>query len=164
MVLKGADNPDDPLVASFRVLSLKPNETPYFNALSYVWGARGNETVRCDLADITATRNCWDALRRIRSLYNETVVWLDAICIDQTNPEEKAQQIELMRDIYRRVDTVYIWLDDETAAMRQTMQCLSLAASVGFLPLDRRAREINSRWEIFKFIVERLPPPPPRPD
>lgn len=121
MVLEGAENPDGPLFASFRVISLDTNRLPCFNALSYVWGDKVTDTVRCDFVDIPVTKNCWDALRRIRNLYNETIIWVDAICIDQTNMEEKEHQVALMRDIYLRADTVYIWLDDETAAIRQTM-------------------------------------------
>ncbi|OHF02893.1 hypothetical protein CORC01_01651 [Colletotrichum orchidophilum] len=36
--------------------------------------------------------------------------WIDAICIDQTNPQEKAVQIPLMGEIYARSLAVYIWL------------------------------------------------------
>lgn len=134
MVPEGAENPDDPLIASFRVISLDANRPHCFNALSYVWGDMGTDTVRCDLVDIAVTKNCWDALRRIRSLYNETIIWVDAICIDQTNTE-KEHQIALMRDIFLRADTVYIWLDHETTAMRQIMQCLSpVPGSKGRVP------------------------------
>ena len=37
-------------------------------------------------------------------------LWIDQICIDQSNAVEKSQQVHLMRSIYQRATNVYIWL------------------------------------------------------
>jgi hypothetical protein len=39
--------------------------------------------------------------------------WIDAICIDQTNPEEKKAQIPLMGEIYANAETVNVWLGSD---------------------------------------------------
>lgn len=36
--------------------------------------------------------------------------WVDAVCIDQNNIDEKATQILLMYQIYSRAECVLIWL------------------------------------------------------
>lgn len=37
-------------------------------------------------------------------------IWIDAICIDQTDENEKAMQIPLMSEIYKRAYQVNVWL------------------------------------------------------
>jgi hypothetical protein len=43
------------------------------------------------------------------------MLWVDAICINQGNNEERAQQVQLMAKIYSRATRVLVWLG-ETAA------------------------------------------------
>jgi hypothetical protein len=38
--------------------------------------------------------------------------WIDAICIDQSNAEERAQQVSKMKEIYEKATSVIIWLGD----------------------------------------------------
>lgn len=48
------------------------------------------------------------------NMFEITVFWIDAICIDQDNKEEKACQIPLMGEIYSRASRVLGWLGPET--------------------------------------------------
>ncbi|KAK5082566.1 hypothetical protein LTR70_007672 [Exophiala xenobiotica] len=52
----------------------------------------------------------------------DSPIWVDAICINQQNDEEKAQQIRLMKDIYSSARPVILWLgceaEDTTLAFR----------------------------------------------
>lgn len=41
-------------------------------------------------------------------------IWIDALCIDQSNDTERQNQIELMGDIYRAATKVHIWLGENT--------------------------------------------------
>jgi len=47
----------------------------------------------CDGAIIKTTANCGAALRRIRQVEIGFDVWIDAICINQSNDDEKSLQI-----------------------------------------------------------------------
>ncbi|PMD64698.1 uncharacterized protein K444DRAFT_482084, partial [Hyaloscypha bicolor E] len=38
--------------------------------------------------------------------------WIDTICINQYDLDERAQQVSFMRDIYGRAKSVVIWLDE----------------------------------------------------
>jgi hypothetical protein len=40
-------------------------------------------------------------------------LWIDALCINQTDDDEKAVQIEMMRRIYAESSGLLIWLDEE---------------------------------------------------
>lgn len=52
---------------------------------------------------LLVTKNCLDALRLLRQR-NILVVWIDAVCIDQSNPAEKAIQVAMIGDVFRQCD------------------------------------------------------------
>ena len=68
--------------------------------------------------------NLSDALRHLRDYSVEstndtpkepetTVLWIDAVCINQMDQAEKSIQVATMAEIYRRADGVFIWLGKE---------------------------------------------------
>jgi hypothetical protein len=62
------------------------------------------------------TENLRDALNRLFiSGYQDQWMWIDSLCIDQNNTEEKGHQVSLMGDIYSNAEAVVVWLGaDET--------------------------------------------------
>jgi hypothetical protein len=58
------------------------------------------------------TKNCEDALRRLRREDSERVLWVDAISINQQNEKEKGHQVSFMGPIYQHAAQVVIWLGD----------------------------------------------------
>jgi hypothetical protein len=56
--------------------------------------------------------NLWQALRHLRTHNDPLVIWIDAICIDQSNIPERNSQVSIMDDIYRGAEEVCIWLGD----------------------------------------------------
>jgi hypothetical protein len=77
-----------------------------FKALSYVWGD-SSLTLPILIEDkpYQVTANCHAALRRLREL-GESSIWIDAICINQQDDDEKAAQIAMMADIYSSAEEV----------------------------------------------------------
>ncbi|KZM20903.1 hypothetical protein ST47_g7943 [Ascochyta rabiei] len=57
--------------------------------------------------------------------------WIDAICINQADDEEKTLQIKLMNTIYRQADKVLVWLGE---ALTQEQQDL-IPRAIELLPL-----------------------------
>jgi Heterokaryon incompatibility protein (HET) len=55
-----------------------------------------------DLGWRNAADNLEAALQRIWSEVTTKALWLDAICIDQSNSDEKSEQVQLMATICRR--------------------------------------------------------------
>lgn len=86
-----------------------------YTALSYVWGtqedARSQYTITCNGCAIQITRNCFNALLKVRDLHGSIAIWVDSICICQTNLEERNHQVNLMREVYSRASVVFAWLD-----------------------------------------------------
>ena len=92
-----------------------------YEALSYTWGDSGTRTchsISCDNQHLGLTLNLNLALLRLRSEKCTRALWVDQICINQTNTSERNHQVRLMGDIYRKARQVDVWLgeeDDETA-------------------------------------------------
>jgi hypothetical protein len=101
-----------PLCCQFDEISLDatgPAKRNY-DALSYVWGAKtGTLPLECDGKVLLITPNCDKAMRYLRYTKMSATVWIDAVCINQSDFEERAQQVPLMGDIYRGADQVIIW-------------------------------------------------------
>jgi hypothetical protein len=90
-----------------------------FVALSYVWGNPHKiHEISCNDHQFFITKNLHEALQQLRSPTKTLRLWVDAICIDQTNNKERESQVRLMGEIYRRAPQVHVWLglDDENVA------------------------------------------------
>lgn len=101
----------DGLRCTPEVISLEFDAYIRYEALSYTWGAstRG-EKVLIDGKHINITDNLADALRHLRPSGCGRTLWIDAICIDQHNLDERAQQVRIMGRIYAQAACVLVWL------------------------------------------------------
>jgi hypothetical protein len=81
-----------------------------YEAVSYTWRTnKRDHDVLCDDKTFLVTQNCYTALRYIRSKTDIRVLWIDAICIDQSSITERNHQVRLMGEVYRRAKNVLIW-------------------------------------------------------
>ena len=93
---------------------LTPDNPPTYEALSYVWGSQKNPLdVKVGSHTITVTRNLAEALRHLRYKDRPRQLWIDAICVNQQDLEERAHQVKRMADIFRLADRVVVWLGPE---------------------------------------------------
>ena len=82
-----------------------------YTALSYVWGDQNNlRLISIDGVPIQVTANLHTALRDIRHCGRASKIWVDAICIDQSNTEERNHQVQQMRSIYASAAETIIYL------------------------------------------------------
>ncbi|KAF6810148.1 heterokaryon incompatibility protein [Colletotrichum musicola] len=101
--------PEDPIRCDMVAVSL--DEAPPFKALSYVWGDPTQvASITCAEFQREVTVSLFEGLRRIRSPDVMEVAWADAICINQSDNAEKAQQVDLMGLIYDTATEVIVWL------------------------------------------------------
>ncbi|KAK8112248.1 heterokaryon incompatibility protein-domain-containing protein [Apiospora kogelbergensis] len=89
----------------------RSNKPPRYVALSYVWGnAEDTREIRLNRSAFLVTRNLHAALLRLRDDSVTSYLWIDAICINQRNDVEKAQQVARMAEIYANAEDVTFWL------------------------------------------------------
>ena len=84
-----------------------------YTALSYCWGdPTVTENIIIGDVDTPVTVNLADALRQLRAMGVDRI-WVDALCINQMDRQEKSLQIRNMKFIYSTADIVYAWLGKE---------------------------------------------------
>ncbi|KAH8749777.1 heterokaryon incompatibility protein-domain-containing protein, partial [Hyaloscypha sp. PMI_1271] len=105
---------NDEIKCSLHVVSLF--NCPAYEALSYAWG--DPTPTRYDILlnekTFSLARNLSRALPCLRSTTEPRTIWIDAICIDQTNLEERGSQVMIMRNIFSRAHRVVVWLGGYT--------------------------------------------------
>jgi hypothetical protein len=102
----------EPIKCELDVVELQ--NAPPFEALSYVWGNPDPPVqVECNGQPKSVTPNLGAALRRLRLEDKERIMWIDAICINQDDLEERSEQVKLMKRIYSQALRVIVWLGDD---------------------------------------------------
>jgi len=95
---------------------------PVYEAISYVWAERpGEELLEVNDNELVITYNLASVLKRVRYTDRIRDLWIDAVCIDQSSPKEKSQQVRKMHQIYSSAFRVLIWLG--TKVLSKSMDC-----------------------------------------
>ncbi|KAJ4301129.1 hypothetical protein N0V90_003219 [Kalmusia sp. IMI 367209] len=101
----------DEIKCRLDVVSL--DSKPDFEALSYAWGDASQTRHIClGRKRVEVGINLQSALRRLRRTNEDRALWVDAICINQRDVQERNEQVLLMKDIYRTCRNVLIWLGE----------------------------------------------------
>ncbi|KAH7075820.1 heterokaryon incompatibility protein-domain-containing protein [Paraphoma chrysanthemicola] len=96
------------------ILHFSVDHAPKYTAISYAWGdGIDTRTLLLQGVNIPVAVSLHDALRAVRRREEDVFVWVDALCIDQQNNEEKNRQIRLMGQIYSCATSVAIWIGPE---------------------------------------------------
>ncbi|KAL8923091.1 MAG: hypothetical protein Q9208_004775 [Pyrenodesmia sp. 3 TL-2023] len=110
------DQCDSPVRIALQIIQL--TEETEFEALSYTWGSPSDpQEVIVEAKEPTTlpvTRNLFEALQHLRLRDRPRVFWIDAICVDQQNLEERSTQVLRMPDIYTQANRVVVWLGPES--------------------------------------------------
>ena len=93
-----------------RIFEACTDEQIPYTALSYVWGPKVDpKTIFCSAsAYLHVRKNLYDALLRIRHPTETKTLWIDAICINQSDITERNHQVAQMRQIYQRASQLLI--------------------------------------------------------
>ena len=89
---------------------------------------------------LAITKSIYTALTYLRSKTNARRLWIDQICINQDDYQERSQQVGMMVDIYAAADRVYAWLGtpsgDSAAGLMalQSLLCYSNASNDHDIP------------------------------
>lgn len=93
---------------------------PSYETVSYTWGGEQGDSSPCRPIFIgpywdvlLQTENCWQMLRYARPTRGIRLLWVDAICINQDNDEERAIQVSMMAQIYSECERTLVYLGPE---------------------------------------------------
>ncbi|KAH7406123.1 heterokaryon incompatibility protein-domain-containing protein [Phaeosphaeria sp. MPI-PUGE-AT-0046c] len=132
-------------------------DKPSYEAVSYTWATEDGDAslsriVLCGTKEIAVTRNCELVLRHLRQRYRKRTLWLDAICIDQSNVVERGHQVRLMAEIYSEASQVLAYLGP---GRKDWHHRASLKRLMDYLEDDRDARTAKSppkRNDMLQFL------------
>ncbi|KAI0197181.1 heterokaryon incompatibility protein-domain-containing protein [Xylaria flabelliformis] len=95
--------------------TLGRSDTDKYEALSYVWGdSSKTKAISVNNKPFQATRNLESALRNLRYRNRYRVLWVDSMCINQSNVTERNAQVQQMDCIYKKAQRVIVWLGPES--------------------------------------------------
>jgi hypothetical protein len=142
---------DDPIICFLEPFHTR--DPPPYVALSYVWGdPKITAPISVDGHVLQVTTNLEAALRHLRRHKKSRTLWIDAIAINQSDVEERSQQVTLMADIYRNAKSVTIWLgpaDAYSAIIFRYMNKISWGAR----GLPNRLRSLKAAWGVRAILL-----------
>jgi hypothetical protein len=115
-------------VEQFRLLSVKPfaqserftyelktfsmNNAPPYESVSYVWGQNDRKFMLAfgDSTVLRITRSLFSALPLLSKHCQSGYLWIDQICINQSNLDERNHQVKYMGTVYKQAEKVFIFL------------------------------------------------------
>ncbi|KAF7887914.1 uncharacterized protein EAF01_011068 [Botrytis porri] len=124
-----------------------PNLSDRYVALSYVWGSPADKmTILVNGIEMQVTQNLHTALISLRKstwVRRRVNLWIDALCINQDDLDEREQQVKLMRDIYAMAWQVVGSLGSSTSH-----------TTIAYTALQWLSHEIGSEEKLRKFAVK----------
>lgn len=109
LVLQAAEDHFDDITCTIYTCHL--DHVPAFEAVSYVWGTLvQDQSIKCNGKSLAITANLLDVLRQVRHAHQPRTLWVDSICINQSDAKEKGHQVSLMGHIYKRSQCTLICL------------------------------------------------------
>jgi hypothetical protein len=112
-------------------------------------------TMRLKFYRFPIYKNLHDALMQLRGGLKSVIIWVDAICIDQSEKgkEEKQQQLKMMDDIYKSAANVCVWIG---SGFRGSTEGVKLAREItNFQTFDKliASGPAEQRWaELIKLL------------
>jgi hypothetical protein len=131
-----------------------------YAALSYTWGtAAPSIPIVLHGKVALVSENLYLALLHLRKR-SVTLIWVDALCINQEDLAERARQVSHMEEVYRRASLVWVWLGDsdkfsevafeELHGLREHLNC------DGAVLREHLVRELHQHPQRWRAISELL--------
>lgn len=124
-LLPGTDQ--DKININIRHTLMKDSLDTECTALSYTWGdPKNTQVIQCsNEGHLIVTSECFSALHRLRLPDKLQTLWVDAICINQSDIPERNHQVTLMSEIYHLSSKVAIYLGDESADSKVALKYIT---------------------------------------
>lgn len=130
---------DDEAQISCKHVHIPFSQRPKFVALSYMWGeSNAQKKILLNGAEFAVTENLLTALYHLRrkNTFEDKLFWIDAICINQDDMNEKSRQVRIMNHIYDRASSVVVWLGDRYSKYQDTLRSTDLQQKAGAFAPD----------------------------
>ncbi|KZM28550.1 uncharacterized protein EKO05_0005580 [Ascochyta rabiei] len=101
-----------------------------YECLSYAWGPVDHDlSITLNGSSFLVSSTLHIALEHLRYAQQKRKIWIDAICINQADVEERSKQVAIMKRIYQKATRVVVWLGPATESSDQAMKFLKMMAT-----------------------------------
>ncbi|PSN68810.1 HET-domain-containing protein [Corynespora cassiicola Philippines] len=113
----------DGVLSGYKLIAFPLDSAPEYEALSYCWGDMKDCTaIFFDLNDIyqqflRITEDlavCLYTLPRMKEFVQPKFIWIDQVCINQDDLDERNEQVRVMGEVYKSASRVIVWLGQKT--------------------------------------------------
>ena len=117
-------------------------DQPVYKALSYHWGPKRAPRPVCgDGISVEIPSNLHEAMRHSRRPDEGIWMWIDALCINQNDIDERNQQVAFMGEVYRNAEEVIVWLEEADAKTDLAMGTIHALGNDSSLHWDGRPQD-----------------------
>ncbi|KAH7115363.1 heterokaryon incompatibility protein-domain-containing protein [Dactylonectria estremocensis] len=119
-----------------------------YEALSYVWGLpTPANVIQVNGVSVQVNPNLIDALLALRLPDTRRGIWIDAICVNQTDTTERSIELQTMGEIYRLAKTVVVFLGSppspSSSSITDLFKFLNRSGN-GTAPDERNDRRVDT--------------------
>ena len=132
-----------------------------YQALSYTWGEEApSNMIRVNRQPTLVRQNLELALQYMRKVDHSTSFWVDAVCVNQKDEQEKIDQVRMMGKVYESSVEVFDWLgpakDDSDIAMDlfENMGKKAIEAGIQDFRASTDSRDNEDPWA----AIDSVPP------
>lgn len=99
--------------------------TTDYEAVSYTWdGQVPSCSIQCDGQKILVTANIKEAISALRLVDQPRRLWIDQVCINQEDIDEKSAQVSMMGEIFSKAQKVLVWLGSSSPSSSSAIEFL----------------------------------------
>jgi hypothetical protein len=161
---------EDVLVVALVTVPLLKSEPVEYTALSYAWGS-AEEHIEAEIRVINNNlpgigqrqigrlmrvgKNLGMALRDLRREESPRTMWIDALCIDQGNSEEKAVQVSKIGDIFQLAANVVAYIGpeaDESVALMEYLEHIGKGSEYNWKTGILNVAALRHEWKGMRLI------------
>ncbi|KAK3680251.1 hypothetical protein LTR78_000629 [Recurvomyces mirabilis] len=114
-----------------RHVFLTSDPVPKYETISYCWGdARLRWYIIVDGSPLNVPSSAAKALTRMRRKRSRRTLWIDAVCIKQSDLLEREWQVGLMKEIYSATVCCLVYLGDGKSLARPAAKSLKIVQSL----------------------------------
>ncbi|KAG8534303.1 uncharacterized protein KY384_001147 [Bacidia gigantensis] len=118
--------------------------TADYACVSYRWATENSKKlITLNGQCFFVRRNLFDFLKSAIQTSKTDSLWIDAICIDQNNLEEKNHQVQMMGQIFRKAWKVLVWLGKGDLGIEIAFQMIGMIWEEG--SREKVEKEFRSR-------------------
>jgi hypothetical protein len=138
-----------------------------YDALSYVWGSSLlTNKIQCGpdpSVYLEVTANAFTALRQLRRPDTETLIWVDAICINQKDIQDRNKQVSIMDQIYLSARSTIVHISKPDDASETAMGNMDRYSAEGPIPPELIAalqKFLEQPWFSRVWVLQEVILPP----